>query len=155
MNIRKAEMSDFPRLLELEQCVIDAERPFNSLLKRKSAFYYDIKKLIACPESYLLVAEVDSEIIGTGYAQIRDSKQSLEHKWHSYLGFMYVSPCHRGKGVNAKLINKLIDWSKGRGIIDFYLDVYSENDPAIRAYEKVGFKPSLLEMRLSLDEECT
>jgi len=153
--IREAGERDLARLLELEQGVIDAERPFNALLKSESAFYYDIERLISSPESHLLVAEVESEIIGTGYAQIRDSKPSLAHKQHAYLGFMYVSPMHRGKGVNAKLINQLIDWSKRRGISDLYLDVYSENDSAVKAYEKVGFKASLLEMQLSLNEPNT
>ena len=151
MIIREAGGSDLCRLLELEQCVVEAERPFNSSLKSESAFYYDIEKLISSPDAYLLVAEVEGEIIGTGYAQIRESKQSLEHKYHSYLGFMYVSPIHRGKGINAKLIHELIAWSKSRGISDLYLDVYSDNASGIKAYKKVGFKPSLLEMKLSLN----
>lgn len=152
MIIREANVDDISRLLYLEQCVIDAERPYNSSLKDKSAHYYDIEKLISCYNSHLLVVEVDSEIVGTGYAQIRDSKPSLKHEQHCYLGFMYVSPNYRGQGINSNLVRKLIDWSKGRGISDFYLDVYSENDSAIKAYEKVGFKGGLLEMKLCLTE---
>ncbi|MBN3495853.1 GNAT family N-acetyltransferase [Vibrio neptunius] len=148
--IRKAKVDEISRLLELEQCVIDAERPYNSSLKEKSAYYYDIERLISCHNSHLLVAEVDNEIVGTGYAQIRNSKPSLEHEQHCYLGFMYVSPNYRGQGINFKLVSKLIDWSKRRRIFDFYLDVYADNDSAVKAYEKVGFKGELLEMKLCL-----
>jgi len=32
---------------------------------------------------------------------------------------------------------------------DFYLEAYAQNNSALRAYEKLGFKASLLEMKLS------
>ncbi|WHI46072.1 GNAT family N-acetyltransferase [Microbulbifer sp. VAAF005] len=150
LNFRKALIEDLPDLLKFEQCVIEAERPYNSSIKAESAFYYDIENLILSDDSYLLVAETEDEIIGTGYAQIRNSKISLDHERHAYLGFMYVSPAHRGKGINSKLIEKLIAWGKQNGVQDFYLDVYSQNSSAIKAYEKVGFKPSLMEMKFNL-----
>jgi RimJ/RimL family protein N-acetyltransferase len=37
-----------------------------------------------------------------------------------------------------------------QGVTDFYLDVYADNPSAIRAYEKLGFKPNLVEMKMSL-----
>ncbi|WP_237070524.1 GNAT family N-acetyltransferase [Pseudoalteromonas aliena] len=90
--------------------------------------------------------------MATGCAQIRDSKLTFEHTKHAYLGFMYVSPSYRDQSFNSKLIKELINCSKSRGIFDFYLDVYANNDSAIKAYEKVGFKPALLEMKLCLDQ---
>jgi RimJ/RimL family protein N-acetyltransferase len=36
---------------------------------------------------------------------------------------------------------------------EVHLTVYPDNAPAIRAYEKVGFAPYILEMRLNLDEQ--
>ncbi|WP_445359639.1 GNAT family N-acetyltransferase [Microbulbifer sp. ANSA005] len=150
LNFRTALIEDLPDLLKLEQCLIEAERPYNSSIKAESAFYYDMEKLILSDDSHLLVVEIEGEVIGTGYAQIRSSKISLVHERHAYLGFMYVSPAHRGKGINSKLIEKLITWGKKNGVQDFYLDVYSQNSSAIKAYEKVGFQPSLMEMKLNL-----
>jgi len=152
LNIREANLDDLPQLLELEQCVVEAERPYNDSIKDGTAIYYDIENLIKANNSCLLVAEAENSIIATGYAQIRDSKQSLKHMQHSYLGFMYVSPEYRGQGLNAKIMDKLIDWSRNKGAVDFYLDVYADNIPAIKAYEKVGFAPSLLEMKLNIAE---
>ena len=149
LNYRKATLNDIPHLMNLEQCVVNEERAFNSSIKAKKAFYYDIEDLISNDNSYLLVAENKNSIVGTGYAQIRESKLYLEHEIHSYLGFMYVSPDYRGQGVNKNIINRLIVWSKSKGAKDFYLDVYSQNLSAIKAYEKVGFKPCLVEMKLS------
>ncbi|MBE0370498.1 hypothetical protein PAUR_b0551 [Pseudoalteromonas aurantia 208] len=63
---------------------------------------------------------------------------------------MYVVPEHRGKGLNKAVIEHLIDWSKSKGICDFYLDVYSENVSVIKVYEKLGLRSSLVEMKLHL-----
>lgn len=150
LNYREAVLNDLDQLRTLEQKVIEAERPFNSSIKEGQTTYYDIEGLIADSMSYLIVAEDAGRIIGSGYAQIRASKESMQHTHHSYLGFMYVSPEHRGTGINKQVIDILISWSKAQGMKDFYLDVYSENVPAIRAYEKVGFTPCFVEMKLNL-----
>lgn len=149
MQFRVASMADLPRLQELEQAVVEAERPFNQTIKSDNAIYYDLEDLITSEKAHLLLVEADGEIVATGYAQIRDSKKSLKHEKHSYLGFMYVSPDFRGKGLNGQIIERLINWSKSKGMSDCYLDVYSENESAIKAYEKVGFKSSMVEMKLS------
>jgi ribosomal protein S18 acetylase RimI-like enzyme len=153
LNYREAAPSDLPQLLNLEQLVIEAERPFNATIKPGKTFYYDLDQLISSEDSYLVVVENEESIVGTGYAQIRESKAAFAHQTHSYLGFMYVSPDYRGRGINQKLIDRLIIWSKGKGAEDFYLDVYAENEAAIRAYEKVGFSPCMIEMKLNLGSE--
>lgn len=148
MNFRQAITNDIDQLLTLEQKVVEAERPFNSSIKKGKPKYYDIDKLISEEDSYLLIAEDKGRIIATGYAQVQLSGESLEHDRHAYLGFMYVSVDYRGKGLNRKVIDRLINWSKDRGVNDHYLEVYSGNSPAIRAYEKFGFEPCLIEMKL-------
>ena len=148
--IRKALSQDKAALLGLEQNVIEAERPYNLTIKAKNASYYDLDKLLTDHNSHLMVAEINDDIVGSGYAQIRDSKKSLKHTRHSYLGFMYIAPEYRGQGINKIIIENLITWSKEQGIYDFYLDVYDDNDAAIRAYEKVGFSKSLVEMKINL-----
>nr|WP_262919432.1 GNAT family N-acetyltransferase [Niabella hibiscisoli] len=62
---------------------------------------------------------------------------------------MYVDPAFRGKGVNSQVIDALKQWANSKGLQEIRLQVYSENDSAIKAYEKVGFKPILTEMRLT------
>lgn len=148
MQFRQATLSDVNALLALEQAVVDAERPFNSAIKAQGARYYDIPALITDDDSYLLVAEDNGAIVATGYVQIRQSKPSLEHNVHGYLGFMYVAPAYRGMGLNKQIIDTLMAWAESKQVFDFYLDVYAHNRAAINAYEKVGFQPSMLEMKL-------
>jgi GNAT superfamily N-acetyltransferase len=148
--IRPATQADMETLLQFEQGVIEAERPFDSTIKRSDAYYYDLEKMIAAKNVHLVVAEVDEEIIGCGYARIEKAKPFLQYAQYSYLGFMYVKPEYRGKGVNQKIVEVLKQWSLGKGITELRLQVYYDNMNAIKAYEKAGFKNLLIEMRMAV-----
>ena len=150
--VRSAVMADLEVLLEFERGIIDAERAFDPLIRTDGDVrYYDIPWLIGSPDVELVVAEVDGDPIGCGYALIATSKAFLQHRSHSYLGFMFVVPEHRGKGVNKLIIQALESWSTARGLTVMQLEVYVGNGPAISAYERAGFQSNLLEMRKTLD----
>jgi GNAT superfamily N-acetyltransferase len=148
--IRTAKPDDLATLLTFEQGIIAFERPFDSTLKDGEIHYYDIAEMIKAPHVEVIVAELNNEIVGSGYARIETSKIYLKHPKHAYLGFMYVKPEHRGKGVNQKIIEALKGWAIGQGITELRLDVYDDNLPAVKAYEKAGFKKLLVEMRMGL-----
>ncbi|MDQ6903891.1 MAG: GNAT family N-acetyltransferase [Bacteroidota bacterium] len=150
--VRTAVEEDLQTLLEFEQGVISAERPFDPTLKPGKINYYDLKEMMENPDVELMVALSGNEIVGSGYARIEDVKNYLQHPQHAYLGFMYVKPECRGKGVNQKIIEGLKQWSLKRGLKEMRLDVYEENIPAIKAYERVGFSKHLIEMRLGIGE---
>ena len=150
MIYREAVLDDLPSLLEIEQLVIEAERPFDVSIKADKASYYDIKGQISSRDIHLIVLEHDNNIVAVGYAQIRTSKPAHIHATHAYLGFMFVSPHLRGQGVNQHIVGLLTQWSRDKGAEALYLDVYSQNSSAIRAYGKVGFAPCLVEMKLIL-----
>ncbi|MBX7054521.1 MAG: GNAT family N-acetyltransferase [Pyrinomonadaceae bacterium] len=148
--IRDAEVDDLDRLLDFEQGVIETERPFDPSLKRENTRYYDMAAMIAAPHIRVVVAELDGELIGSGYARIEDSKPYLTHDRHSYMGFMFTVTEHRGKGVNQKIIEALEQWSLSQGVTEMRLEVYADNLAAIRAYEKIGYSVNVLKMRKSL-----
>lgn len=148
--IRKATAADLPTLLEFEQGVIAAERPFDPTLKEGMIHYYDIAAMIKAPHIELLVAEAAGQLIGSGYARIEDAKPYVRFAQYAYLGFMYVVPSWRGKGVNKLIIDGLKTWAQSRGIVEMRLEVYYENESAIKAYEKRGFSKHMLEMRLPI-----
>lgn len=152
MIIRKAGFKDLNVLLRFEQGVIESERPSDSTLKTGLIHYYDLEEMINSSHIELLVAELNQELIGSGYARIENSKPYLKHKTHAYLGFMYVDPNHRGKGVNKKIIEALEQWAVSQNVTEMRLEVYNDNLTAIKAYEKAGFVKHMIEMRLGLNE---
>jgi ribosomal protein S18 acetylase RimI-like enzyme len=150
ITIRTATLDDLATLLIFEQGVITAERPFDETLQDGEIHYYDIAEMIKAPHVEVVVAELNNEIVGSGYARIETSKIYLKHPKHAYLGFMYVKPGHRGKGINKKIIEGLQKWGIEQGITEFRLEVYHDNLPAIKAYEKIGFAKLMIEMRMEL-----
>ncbi|TPG45205.1 GNAT family N-acetyltransferase [Flavobacterium pectinovorum] len=148
---RPATNTDLPELNEFLQSLVEAERPFDPTLKDGKIFYYDIQDLILDEGTEILVIEVDNEIVGSGYAQIRSGKPFERYELFGYLGFMYVKPEFRGRGLNNLLLNDLKKWILSKGITEVRLQVYSENDAAVRAYEKAGFEKILTTMRCEIN----
>jgi RimJ/RimL family protein N-acetyltransferase len=151
ITTRAAIPGDLEILLTFEQGIIKAERPFDSTLKDGEIHYYDLVQMITATDVEVIVAELDGEIVGSGYARIVTSKIYLKHSQHCYLGFMYTKPEYRGKGVNSKVLEALKQWALSQNITELRLEVYNNNQPAIKAYEKAGFKLNLVEMRIGLD----
>lgn len=148
--IRRASLEDMDTLLRFEQGVITAERPFDITLKTGSIHYYDLTEMITAPHIELVVAELNGALIGSGYARIEKAKQYYRHERYAYLGFMYTDPEYRGTGVNMKIITALKAWAITQNITEMRLEVYTNNTPAIKAYEKAGFSSNMLEMRMGL-----
>lgn len=149
--IRKATLTDLPVLLEFEQELINAERPFDASL-RDHFNYYDLKKFIEDNNVLVLVAEKEGQVVGSGYAKIRTADPFYTFDKFLFLGFMYVVPELRGKGINQGIIGEMKKWALELGIHEIQLQVYEENIPAVKAYEKVGFKKLLTTMRMDAGE---
>lgn len=149
--VRKATLDDLPSLLLFEQGVIEAERPFDPTIKSGDINYYDISELITNNDSDVFVVEVNNEIVASGYAKIKTDRHYLKHIHQGYLGFMFVPKHHRGKQLNKLIIDALLKWCKSRNIFEIRLDVYDDNISAINAYEKVGFKKHMINMRLDIE----
>ena len=152
-KVRKATLDDMPVLLKYEQGIIKAERPMDPTIKDGSIEYYNIPDFIQNNDSELLVVEFKTEIVASGYANIKSDRAYLKHKKQGYLGFMYVDERHRGRGVIKLIINGLFKWCKQKNIFEIRLDVYDDNIPAIQAYEKAGFKKHLINMRMNIQNK--
>ncbi len=60
--------------------------------------------------------------------------------WTSRLAAMSIVPGARGKGIGAQCVNQLLDDARARGDHAMTLEVIEQNAPAVRLYEKCGFK---------------
>ena len=96
----------------------------------------------------MLVAESEGQVLASGYGIRKQPRHYLDHDAYAYLGFMYTLPEYRGLGINGQIISELRQWAREQGLLEIRLTVYYENLPALRAYEKAGFKPHITEMRL-------
>jgi len=59
----------------------------------------------------------------------------------SEIGNLVVDKNARRQGIGNKILTELFDRLKSRGITVVFLEVESTNLPAVKLYEKAGFKP--------------
>lgn len=150
LKIRQAQENEIDVLLEFEQGIVAAERPYDETLKEGEFHYYDLLELIKSAEAEVLVAAIGNQIVGSGYAKIVDAKPYQKYAKYVHLGFMYVRPEYRGQGINKLILEALTNWAKEQKISEVRLQVYDQNESAKKAYSKAGFKPNLLEMRIEI-----
>ncbi|MEJ2163597.1 MAG: GNAT family N-acetyltransferase [Robiginitalea sp.] len=148
VDIRIATPEDLPVLRSFEQGLIRDERPFDPTIRPDPVHYYDLDHLINDPAARLVVAVYRDVIIASGYAIRKTPRQYLDHDAYAYFGFMYTRPEYRGLGINGKIVEYLRIWAREQGLCEIRLTVYTENQPAIRAYQKSGFEPHIIEMRV-------
>ena len=104
LQIRKAVVNDLIHLKGFEQEIIKFERPFDPTLKQDPITYYDLLELIHRKDAQVIVATIGEQLVGSGYALIKNAKPYNTYKQYAYLGFMYVKPNFRGKGINGKIV---------------------------------------------------
>ncbi len=105
--------------------------PFPSLQKWQS-------RLNDLPSgSYSFVAELDGEIIGQlGFEAYQNPRRK-----HAGTFGMAVKDNHQGKGVGSELLAAAIELSdKWLNLYRLELEVYTDNQAAVKLYEKHGFK---------------
>lgn len=138
---------DLPVLYDFEQGIVEVERPWDPTLQEDHINYYDIKAMILSDAAEVKVATAGDEIVGSGYVKIKKALPYQRYKQYAYVGFMYVKPNYRGQGISDMIIESLTEWAQANNLTELRLNVYQDNDSAIRAYEKSGLKKHMIEMR--------
>jgi GNAT superfamily N-acetyltransferase len=91
--------------------------------------------MIAAPHIEVLVAEINTEIIGfSDNARLEASKPYLNNETADILIYN-TDPNYRGKGVNASIIKALKLWCNVHEVFELQTFIVT-NDSAIKAYEK-------------------
>ncbi len=119
--IRKIQSEDTKRLAEIEEASFSrpwSEESFRELLNIDYARY--------------LVAELDGEVVGSAGMRIIAGEGNIDN--------VVVESSHRNKGIAGRLVEELIRLGEEEGVRDFTLEVRVGNAPAIRVYERAGFK---------------
>ncbi|MEW9797782.1 GNAT family N-acetyltransferase [Alteromonas sp. CYL-A6] len=150
VRCRLACEADLPVLNGFQRGIIRAEECYIPRRKQTDYQYYDLALLLNDPDTRIVVAEHDATLIGSGYVQKRASKAYLEHAFHGYVGFIFTRPEFRGQGVASAVLDALADQARNMGLDELRLDVFADNDTAIRTYERAGYQRNTLEMRRPL-----
>nr|WP_255525368.1 GNAT family N-acetyltransferase [Mycolicibacterium sp. BK634] len=106
--------------------------------------------LLAKPDTLLLIASVDDQVIGYGLAHV----MAVEDTWvadtwatGSRIGeieSLSVLPEFRGSGLGTELLTRLEEHLRTSGVDDLVLGVLPGNRDALRLYERLGYRPTWL-----------
>jgi GNAT superfamily N-acetyltransferase len=144
--IRRIRADESLRLRALRlHALADAPMAFGSTLAREEAFTDEIWREraghgAAGDDRVTYVAEDAERWLGlaTGLEEISDG--SREPRF--VLVGMFVEPAARGRGIGGALVEAVTGWARGRGAARMCLDVTVTNGPAIRLYQRCGFRPT-------------
>ena len=69
-KVRTARIEDLETLLNFEQEIVKAERPFDPTIQKGAISYYDIRELILSPDAEVVVVEYNGDVVASGHARI-------------------------------------------------------------------------------------
>lgn len=106
--------------------------------RRRARFVTKMEALLADPRSRAFVAVKGDDVLGYVLA-------AYEAPDHLTLKGLFVRPRHQGQGVGASLMEYLL--SRIAAGTNVRLSVVQHNSPAIRLYERFGFRFNSYEAR--------
>jgi GNAT superfamily N-acetyltransferase len=157
IQIRRADEKDPAMLakfgLALGQLhVTFDERCFVVPEEGEASFMQFFEAELAREEAVLLVAEVAS--MPVGYAFVRIEAASLEdlRGTGAWLHDIYVAPNMRAHGIGRRRIEAAFDAARSLGSTSLMLGVSPRNASGRALFDRMGFRPTMVEMRAELSE---
>ena len=141
MVVRRVRSDESPRLRALRlRALADVPSAFGLTLAREEAFPDEVWQERAAGgaagvDRVTYIAEDGDRWIGMATG-LMDAGRRLD------LVGMFVEPEARGREVGASLVQSIAAWARGRGATQLHLWVTTTNEPALRLYRRVGFRPT-------------
>jgi putative acetyltransferase len=136
ITIRKIQLQDNKELASIIRSSLQefgANKPGTVFFDDTTDYLYE---LFQQPGSMYFVVEEEGYLLGGAgiYPSEGLPQQTCE------LVKMYLRPGARGKGIGKLLIDKCLDFAKGIGYLQVYIETMPELGKAVAVYEKFGFE---------------
>ncbi|WP_181349278.1 GNAT family N-acetyltransferase [Thalassobacillus sp. CUG 92003] len=105
--------------------------------KQKPNLIDETAKRLQSDQSFTFGAFEDGQLIGM-ITLVKQAHPKFQHKG-SIVG-MYVNAEHRRKGIGQAMFQNVMEQANELEIIKLQLSVVTENAPALRLYQSVGFQ---------------
>jgi ribosomal-protein-alanine N-acetyltransferase len=115
--------ADAARCAELEKQLFDGDDPWPA-----RAFVAELE----AKHNRYVAARDDDKLIGYGGIARLGRRRPFEYEIHT----IGVDPAYQGKGIGRQLLMGLLEYANGGTV---FLEVRTDNEPAINLYESVGF----------------
>jgi GNAT superfamily N-acetyltransferase len=154
--IRRAEARDLEALGQLGAALMRVHYAFDPLRflaaggGAEAGYAHFLGSQLDDPESIVLVAEDQGQIVGYTYAAIEPLSWKDLRAECGFIHDILVSDTARRGGVGQALLNAAIDWLREQGMPRVVLGTAAQNEAAKRLFESRGFRATMIEMTLEL-----
>jgi ribosomal protein S18 acetylase RimI-like enzyme len=107
------------------------------------------------PDKAVLVADDNGGVIGYAYAAVEGYDYMALRGPAGVLHDIIVDPEHRGRGVGRLLLKATLGFFRSRGVPRVVLSTAEQNEAAQRLFAKMGFRRTMIEMTLELDDSAS
>jgi ribosomal-protein-alanine N-acetyltransferase len=116
--------ADAARCAELEAQLFEGDDPWPARV-----FYAELE----AKHNHYVAARSDDKLVGNGGVARLGRKRPYEYEIHT----IGIDPAYQGLGIGRTLLGHLLEYASG-GVV--FLEVRTDNEPAISLYESVGFE---------------
>ena len=150
LKYRKAKVEDLKVIVAMLQND-DLGKTRESFSEKFDSRYMNaFEKINKDSNQYLMIVELDAEIVATCHLTIMPSL-TFTGSTRLQIEAVRVSELHRGKKIGEWMISEAIEYGKAQGATIIQLSSNKIREDAIRFYENLGFESSHVGMKLYLD----
>lgn len=157
MELRFAEATDIPQLLQLLQQVGQVHHQIRPDIFRPGAQKYDeasLLEILADPARPIFVAAEGDTVLGYCFCVLKDYRGSgvQTDRVELYIDDLCVDENCRGTGVATALYRHVTGYARRIGCVFLSLNVWCGNDRAMAFYEKMGLTPRSILLEMPLED---
>lgn len=135
VDVRTAAIDDLAAIFHLGEKVFTSQE-FSNLYRTWDE--YEVTHLYNSESEYVLVAEVDGQVVGFAMGTVIEKARSAWNYGH--LLWLGVDPDYAKQGIAGQLFDRFREIMEEAGIRMLMVDTQSDNQPAIRFFQRKGFE---------------
>lgn len=156
--VRPASAKDGPALYRawnaLRQHYATLDRRIRPAPVAEAHFLADLAEMLARGTSAAFVAEVDRRLVGFLSGGLEESQPDRLPERHATVGYLYVDPGFRRRGVGRKLFEAMVAWAgRHEGVTHVEMPVLDADIEAALFWQALGFQPYISRLWAALEPE--
>ena len=157
MTIRLAQPNDIPALLGLLEQILSVHHQVRPDIFKGSGGKYskeELEQLMAKDKTQIFVYEnEDGQVLGHLFVTIKEgSDNPVLHPIRTlFIEDLCVDQAARGKKIGHQLYQFAVSYAKEIGCYNLTLNVWNDNEGALRFYQRQGMKPQETVMETIID----
>jgi ribosomal protein S18 acetylase RimI-like enzyme len=156
--VRRATPADLPRIGRLGALLVEEHYDFDPkrfLAARPGTpggYASFMSTQLEDPDVAVLVADDNGDVIGYAFAAVEGYDYMALRGPAGVLHDIIVDPEQRGRGVGRLLLDATLAFFTSRGVPRVVLSTAEQNEGAQRLFASKGFRRTMVEMTLELDD---